>query len=506
MKKLLKIMVACIAMLLYLNVSLAESLSTDLNTNAQALNGNYLNITASNKDVYISGFDLNMLVNGTVSVYYKAGSYVGSEINNAAWTFLASRTIVAGNSLAAINIGGVTIPAGQTYGFYLYSTGDLRYNSEGSRENFTNQDIKIFANKASGTLFGGVLTRVFSGSVHYSVKELTTTFVNNNSLNGNYVNISAKDKDIHISGFDVNFDGNGLVSVYYKNSSYKGSETTAANWLFLGSRILNGVAGIPTELSVGGIVIPAGETYGFAFYTSVPNGIKYTDSIFVTIPDLGEIPINEHYHNDDLSIFSDTGVGATLFVSKFNDRVWNGRVHYFLPEKLGTINAANLSAEGHFFNVTARDRNVHISSFDVNFDDTDEEVKVWYREGVYQGNVGSSSGWTLLGKANITGVAGTLTELPVGGITIPAGETYGFLIHAPDCSSCMLLSNTGSAGNFSNSDLSIYTGTSKYGSSPFSGSVYSPRVWNGAIHYSVKEGVSCYVSRAANGKAFTFCL
>ena len=505
MNNFLQKIAACLAILIYANASLAETLSTDFNTNNAGRHGSFFNVTAKSNDVYISGFDLNLFEDGTVDVYYKVGSYVGSETNAGDWTLHGSTSVESTDLPAPVLLGGITIPANTTYGFYLFSTSDQSYNtSTGSNENFSNQDIAIFANQNSNTLFGSTTSRVFSGSVHYSVRELTTTFANNNTANGNYVNITAKDKDIHISGFDVNYQGSGIVEVFYKKGSYKGSELDITDWLFLGGASVTGSAGNATEVDVGGIVIPAGETYGFAIYTATLSGIRYTDSIFTTIFTF-VIALNENYSNNDLSIFSDTAMGGK-FVSVFDDRVWNGRVHYTLPDNLETINDNDLSAEGNFFDITARDRNIHISSFDLNYSDTNESVDVWYRTGTYKGNEGSSNGWILLGSANITGSTGILTELPVGGVTIPAEETYGFLIHSDSCTNCMKYTNNSSTGNFGNADLSIFTDSSRTGNSPFSGSLNVPRIWNGVIHYNVKEGVSCYVGRATNGNGFTFCL
>jgi hypothetical protein len=499
MIKLLHKIFGCLAILIWANNLFAETLSTEFNTNTSGHNGAYFNITAKSKDVYVSGFDLYMTGNGTVTAFYKEGSYVGHEMASGDWTTLGSEGIQSTDMVTPIPIGGVTIPAGETYGFYLFSTTNIRYVTvdPGVQENFSNADIEIFANRTNGSIFGAPSSRVFSGSVHYSVKELTTTFVTNNANRGNYVDITANSSDIHISGFDVNFHGTDQeVSVHYKKGTYKGSETTSADWLFLGAKNITGTSGNATELDVGGIVVPAGETYGFAFYAGVAGGIRYTNSTGA----------NENYSNDDLAIFSDTAIGPTLFTDTTANRVWNGRVHYTTPKSIGTTTAGGTVQEGSFFDVTAKSENVHISSFDINAHADDEKFDVWYRKDSYVGNEDSSTGWTLLGTTQLSGLLGVLSEIPIGGITVPAGETYGFLIHSPTCSLCVSYTNTGSPGNFGNSDLAIFAGASRAGSDPFSGALFSPRIWNGRIHYNVKEGESCFIGLATNGNVFSFCL
>lgn len=495
------------SLLLFAGSVTAETLSTDFNTNDDGNNGVFFNITAKSQDVYISGFDLNMEADGVVSTYYKIGSHVGSEIFSGDWTYIGDTNTTVAAPITPIRFGGFTIPAGTTYGFYLFSTSNLRYsNANGSNESFSNQDISIFGNRASSTLFSGVTNNVWSGSVHYSVRELTTTFADNVPENGNYINITAKSRDIHISGFDIHYFGSGVVSVYYKKGSYKFSETNTGNWLLLGSATVTGVVGTPTELAVGGLVVPAGETYAFAFYSSLTSSVRVTNSVFETIGAF-TFAINENYSNKDLSIFSDTGIGETLFSDVKNDRVWNGRVHYTLPKTLKTLDNAAFAASGHFIDITARNQNVHVSSFGLNINGTKESVDMWYRRGTYKGAESSNAGWERLGTRDVSGTVGDLTELPIGGVTIPAGEIYGFIVHTPNCTLCLRYTSNTSAGNFGNEDLAIFTDTAIVNSaSPFTASLLSPRIWNGAVYYSVEDETSCFVSRASNGNAFTFCL
>ncbi|MGB7340368.1 MAG: hypothetical protein WBC91_15835, partial [Phototrophicaceae bacterium] len=94
----------------------------------------------------------------------------------------------------------------------------------------------------------------------------------------------------------------------YKTGSYVGSETTAGNWTLLGSTTT--AAGSPVPVPIGGLSIPAGQTYGIYLFFSA----NYTNGA-------------NTYSNADLSI--STGVGlCNLFSGINNPRTWNGTVYY----------------------------------------------------------------------------------------------------------------------------------------------------------------------------------
>lgn len=157
---------------------IGNSLATSYTSN-NGSRGAMFNITATNT-VTIHCFDAN-LYGGTTAryeIYYKAGTYVGSETNAAAWTMAGgvnSLYVSANNVPTAIPITiDVVIPAGQTYGFYVTNTasGGLNYISSA----VTNVTL---ASDANMTVTGGVgkaypfsstySYRLFNGTVHYSV-------------------------------------------------------------------------------------------------------------------------------------------------------------------------------------------------------------------------------------------------------------------------------------------------------------------------------------------------
>lgn len=139
--------------------------------------GCMFNVTAVN-DITVTCFDAN-LYSGTTAdyeIYFRAGSFVGNENNSAAWTFVGSTTALtsAGNNVPTeIPIPvNVTIPAGQTYAFYVTNTfgGGTSY-TDGTAAN------ALLGSDANASVTGGVgksypfgLTfsfREFNGAIHY---------------------------------------------------------------------------------------------------------------------------------------------------------------------------------------------------------------------------------------------------------------------------------------------------------------------------------------------------
>lgn len=85
--------------------------------------GPFMDITAT-VPLTITRFDMYFkgTLNRNVSVYYKVGTYVGSETTSGAWTLIGTVNVTpAGDGIATqVNLGGVPIPAGQTYGFHVW--------------------------------------------------------------------------------------------------------------------------------------------------------------------------------------------------------------------------------------------------------------------------------------------------------------------------------------------------------------------------------------------------
>jgi inhibitor of cysteine peptidase len=120
--------------------------------------GNMFDVTAVGSTLKITRFDLYLAdAAGTagipVNVYYKRGSYVGSERSPGAWTLLNTYSVTSagqGNP-SPMPIDGLTIPVGQVVGIYITRTdGSFLQNTWGSNT-YENASIKV--NSGAGLIY-----------------------------------------------------------------------------------------------------------------------------------------------------------------------------------------------------------------------------------------------------------------------------------------------------------------------------------------------------------------
>lgn len=156
------------------------------------------------------------------------------------------------------------------------------------------------------------------------------------------------------------------------------------------------------------------------------------------------------------------------------------RTAYAAGGSITTTFVDNNAFAGNMFDVTAN-RTLTITAFDVHLSAGTDDVYVYYKPGTYVGFETDSSAWTLLGMDNVTSLgAGSPTRADIGGLTIPAGETYALYVGVAYNGVSMLYTN----GNniYSNADITLTLGIGR-GNPAFSGQIFSPRTWNGTIYY-----------------------
>ncbi|MEO8148490.1 MAG: T9SS type A sorting domain-containing protein [Bacteroidia bacterium] len=153
--------------------------------------GNMFNVIAIH-DVTITGFDIHLNNNGTlapsnISVYYKAGTYIGFNNNAGAWTLAGSVTgLTSSGNGVATNLPltlAINIPAGQTYGIYIVVTNlgvsnSLRYLSSANSPAegavaASDYNVQVTSGTVSFGPFTGVpaapINRMWNGNVKYSI-------------------------------------------------------------------------------------------------------------------------------------------------------------------------------------------------------------------------------------------------------------------------------------------------------------------------------------------------
>lgn len=150
----------------------AASLSTTYAAGSGCGGGAMFNVS-SLSPTYITGFNVNSAVaaGGTVpiSVYYKLGTYAGSETNAGAWTFAGSYSVASGglgNPSALLTLSSpIMVPSGQTIGIFVQY--DAEYTIVAST--FTNGDFTISTGAGICSVFSTFNAgRTFNGTVHYA--------------------------------------------------------------------------------------------------------------------------------------------------------------------------------------------------------------------------------------------------------------------------------------------------------------------------------------------------
>src|SRR3989344_5256278 len=147
--------------------------------------GNMFNITTNTNSIILTSLDVTPEVTNTqnVSVYYKTGTYLGSETTAGAWTLIGTYPITGtAGANSNVDIADLTIPASSTYAIYVNY--DAQYSSLATT--YSNADLTITTGAGLCSLFGGVNAgRTFNGIVHYQIPVAATAAWFDASSGGN---------------------------------------------------------------------------------------------------------------------------------------------------------------------------------------------------------------------------------------------------------------------------------------------------------------------------------
>ena len=150
--------------------------------------------------------------------------------------------------------------------------------------------------------------------------------------------------------------------------------------------------------------------------------------------------------------------------------------------EISTMFAENNGQNGNMFDVTTFAKPVTITSLDVNIAPGTYTMVLYIKSGTYVGFDTTASAWTEIATATITSAGADLpTSFVVPAFQLAANSVTGFYV----TSTTGEILYTNGSSTYSNSDLSLTLGIGK--SYPF-GSTFSPRIWNGNIHYTVGTG------------------
>ncbi len=152
----------------YNNGSLALQTSTKW-----AIYGVMFDVTTLSAPKAVTGFLFypGAAVVRTFKVYYKIGTYVGSETNSSAWTYLGDFNNDGQLTSSLLDITDVTIPAATTYAFYLYNQ-PVTYTMLQVKDvasTYSDASLSVVSGSGTMSLFGTVSTDLtLRGSVQYA--------------------------------------------------------------------------------------------------------------------------------------------------------------------------------------------------------------------------------------------------------------------------------------------------------------------------------------------------
>ncbi len=164
----------------FLNFSESTLSITTIFASNNNFNGNMFDIEVIGvKGIMIDSFDINLTGTADIYIYYKDGSYVGSETTASDWTLAGMVPSVVGlgqDIPTPVNIGGIWLNTARTYGLYVtteptgfnHPTISLFYTN-GNNE-YTDANLKLTTGIGLGgyTLFEYTYPdRTWNGTIYY---------------------------------------------------------------------------------------------------------------------------------------------------------------------------------------------------------------------------------------------------------------------------------------------------------------------------------------------------
>jgi len=172
--------------------------------------------------------------------------------------------------------------------------------------------------------------------------------------------------------------------------------------------------------------------------------------------------------------------------------------------ELTTPFSSNNGQKGVMFDILAS-KNIYISQIGTNLaNNISYNLEIYYKKGTYVGFENDASAWTKIGSATNVASNGLNVEtiIPIDiNLSIAAGERCAFYVTSVDIDKSIKYTDGTSVGAelASNSDLAIYTGIGR--DYPF-GTIYTPRSFNGVIHYNLGPEHTVSVTAVTDTKAY----
>ena len=351
------------------------SLETTMNGGTKSY-GNMFSVVATSKSVTVLGMKLHLADSSSnltmIEVYTKQGYFEGFETDIHSWERVYFGLVkIQGKRkvtplLPSNMFTPVNITAGGIQSFYvtsnkpnlLYSRGNsagLPFASNGEMEVLEGIGIGSYPFKGrifSPRLFNGIIQYNTSGTAMPTLSpieplptvsqspsktpsvgiasdtflEFQTNFIGDNGSYGNMFTVLVK-KDLLLKSISIHTKTMGLIDivVFAKAGSFRGSESSAVGWTKIFDAKVSGEGYLKeTEIPASDfrtIEMCAGVTYSF-YITSKEKLIRYTN--------ISPGSMNGKIENDDFVIKPEdsVGVGRYPFGSVYENRMWNGVLHY----------------------------------------------------------------------------------------------------------------------------------------------------------------------------------
>lgn len=176
--------------------------------------GNMFDVQAQ-ENIVINSFDINLQTGITtnIEVYFKQGTWVGSETTSADWIFAASLTGVTSNGSnnpTPLNLNlDINVNSGETVAFYVTQTnnlGNFRYTAGTAVGNILASDANLVVFEGAGKSypFGFTfLPRSFNGNVIYNTIDPFDGNFDTNDVGNNFINLNVRDFGGNVSSCEA---------------------------------------------------------------------------------------------------------------------------------------------------------------------------------------------------------------------------------------------------------------------------------------------------------------
>ena len=164
---------------------------------------------------------------------------------------------------------------------------------------------------------------------------------------------------------------------------------------------------------------------------------------------------------------------------------------------ISTTFAGGNEHQGNMFDIEAFGNSLVVTGLTIHKQTTNTStLEVYIKTGTYVGSESNAGDWTLVSSNSVTGAAGSDGSLTHGvgtfvdvtDFSLSANSITGIYVtfNDPLNASSNRMNYTNGSNVYSNADLELSLGVGK--SYPFD-STFSPRTWNGIIHYDVVNAV-----------------